>query len=263
MFELLVAFVTTTNGGPESTVCPSNSLSERLSVRRAFPPARPCKIPLALLLARYCQFSILAALSHLKFTHPSPSLVLSTCTAIIFHRQIQSNPPLSALFFDLYVIHSLHITMVFPTAILLAVISLYHTRSSVEAFTLTRTAAPSILAVSFPYTGLFMSEESGGAGSEMSTEQAAQDTTAVGEDVAGGATDILNSPAFLKRKLEVLKSDIEKIQADLEAALERAEIAKEEWGPQLEDLQREVSGVKCAMGFRMATTTLYLAQHTA
>jgi hypothetical protein len=145
--------------------------------------------------------------------------------------------------------------MMFPTTILLAVISLYRTTSSVEAFTVTRTAAPSISAVSFPPTCFFMSEEGRDAGSETNTEQAAQDTTTAGEDVAGGATDILNSPAFLKRKLEVLKSDIEKTEANLEAALEQAEIAKEEWGPQLEDLQREVSGVKCAVGCRMATTT--------
>ena len=79
-----------------------------------------------------------------------------------------------------------------------------------------------------------MSEE----GDETNTEEA--EATAAGDDAGN---DILNSPAFLKRKLEVLKSDIEKTEADLEAALERAEVAKEEWGPQLEDLQREVRNV--------------------
>ena len=72
------------------------------------------------------------------------------------------------------------------------------------------------------------------------SEEAGEETNTQDEATADAGNDILNSPAFLKRKLEVLKSDIEKTEADLEAALERAEVAKEEWGPQLEDLQREV-----------------------
>jgi molecular chaperone GrpE len=52
--------------------------------------------------------------------------------------------------------------------------------------------------------------------------------------------DILSSPAFLKRKLEVLESDIATAEEELVAATERKEVAKEEWGPQLEALQREV-----------------------
>jgi hypothetical protein len=104
-----------------------------------------------------------------------------------------------------------------------------------------------------PSTCIWMTAEDGEAKSgETNTEQReAQDTTTTAasttassdssEASSGGATtDILNSPAFLKRKLEVLTSDLEKTEADLEAALERAEIAKEEWGPQLEDLKREV-----------------------
>jgi hypothetical protein len=79
----------------------------------------------------------------------------------------------------------------------------------------------------------------GGVGGETNTEQ--EETTAAGDATSTSSTsDILNSPAFLKRKLDVLKSDVEKCEKDLEEALERAEVAKEEWGPQLEDLQREV-----------------------
>jgi hypothetical protein len=82
--------------------------------------------------------------------------------------------------------------------------------------------------------------DSAGAG-ETNTEQQQQQQQGETTAAAGAAVDdILNSPAFLKRKLDVLKSDIEKIETDLEDALERAEVAKEEWGPQLEDLQREV-----------------------
>eukprot|EP00534_Pseudo-nitzschia_fraudulenta_P001385 CAMPEP_0201123566 /NCGR_PEP_ID=MMETSP0850-20130426/7684_1 /ASSEMBLY_ACC=CAM_ASM_000622 /TAXON_ID=183588 /ORGANISM="Pseudo-nitzschia fraudulenta, Strain WWA7" /LENGTH=210 /DNA_ID=CAMNT_0047390547 /DNA_START=232 /DNA_END=864 /DNA_ORIENTATION=+ len=59
--------------------------------------------------------------------------------------------------------------------------------------------------------------------------------------------DILNSPAFLKRKLEVLESDIATAEEDLVAATERKEVAKEEWGPQLEALQREYTNIQQRM----------------
>jgi hypothetical protein len=132
--------------------------------------------------------------------------------------------------------------MMFQTAALLAIASLCST--AVDAFTLnTRNLSPAQLHPQTSSTNrprstwhIFMSEE----GDEINTEEAQQETTAAGDD---SGNDILNSPAFLKRKLEVLKSDIEKTEADLEAALERAEVAKEEWGPQLEDLKREVSDV--------------------
>lgn len=55
------------------------------------------------------------------------------------------------------------------------------------------------------------------------------------------SSDILNSPAFLKRKLDVLKSDIAKADDDLEAAKQRLEAGKAEWGDQLDELQKEVS----------------------
>ena len=52
--------------------------------------------------------------------------------------------------------------------------------------------------------------------------------------------NILNSPAFLQRKLEVLKSDIAKVEEEIAVAQEQLEAGKAEWGPQLEDLQKEV-----------------------
>merc|ERR1711935_143791 len=67
------------------------------------------------------------------------------------------------------------------------------------------------------------------------------------EDPAADVNDILNSPAFLKRKLEVLESDIATAEEDLAAATERKEIAKEEWGPQLEALQREYTNIQQRM----------------
>ena len=77
----------------------------------------------------------------------------------------------------------------------------------------------------------------------MSEEETTQDETEDGKPnaSAGDATnDILSSPAFLKRKVEVLQSDIASTEEDLAKSIERLEIAKEEWLPQLEALQLEV-----------------------
>ena len=71
----------------------------------------------------------------------------------------------------------------------------------------------------------------------MSEEETAEEQAG---DAAASPDDILNSPAFLQRKLEVLESDIATAEEDLAAATERKEVAKEEWGPQLEALEREV-----------------------
>jgi hypothetical protein len=57
----------------------------------------------------------------------------------------------------------------------------------------------------------------------------------------GVVNDILNSPAFLKRKIDVLKSDIEAANEKIEAANKVYEANKAEWGPQLEMLRKEVS----------------------
>lgn len=88
----------------------------------------------------------------------------------------------------------------------------------------------------------------------MSEEETTEEPAAQGEadDVEEGGSapdpnDILNSPAFLKRKLEVLESDIATAEEDLAAATERKEVAKEEWGPQLEALQREYNNIQQRM----------------
>ncbi|VEU44922.1 unnamed protein product [Pseudo-nitzschia multistriata] len=77
-------------------------------------------------------------------------------------------------------------------------------------------------------------------------EEETTEETSDGED-APAADDILSSPAFLKRKVEVLESDIAKTEEDLVAATERKEIAKEEWGPQLEALEREYTNIQQRM----------------
>lgn len=60
-------------------------------------------------------------------------------------------------------------------------------------------------------------------------------------------TDILSSPAFLKRKIDVLKSDIAAIDTEIEEARARAEAGKAEWGPQLDDLKREYKNIQDRM----------------
>lgn len=57
---------------------------------------------------------------------------------------------------------------------------------------------------------------------------------------ASGGDDILNSPEFLKRKIDVLRSDLEAADAEIAALTAAVEEGKVEWGDQLEKLQTEV-----------------------
>lgn len=84
-------------------------------------------------------------------------------------------------------------------------------------------------------TCLFAEEEAGAASSS-------EEEVGVGEAAdSSPEMDILSSPAFLKRKIEVLKSDIEATEKETEEAQARAEAGKAEWGPQLDSLRSEVS----------------------
>lgn len=58
-------------------------------------------------------------------------------------------------------------------------------------------------------------------------------------DAAAATNDILNSPEFLKRKLEVLKSDMVKVGESIETAEKALEEGKVEWGDKFADLGRE------------------------
>lgn len=73
---------------------------------------------------------------------------------------------------------------------------------------------------------LYASEEGDGASEGASSD---------------ASTDILNSPAFLTRKLDVLKSDIAKVEEKLAERNQALEVGKAEWASQIEDLQTEVS----------------------
>jgi len=64
---------------------------------------------------------------------------------------------------------------------------------------------------------------------------------------AAAANDILNSPDFLRRKLEVIQSDLAKAEQDLEEAQQRLEAGKAEWGAQIEDLATEYKNIQSRM----------------
>lgn len=125
--------------------------------------------------------------------------------------------------------------MLFRSTSLLALLSLL---SAADAFSVQRTTSVNNhCAVARSPTCLMMAEE-----------ETAEDQTGEGSgDASADSNDILNSPAFLKRKLEVLESDIATAEEDLAAATERKEVAKEEWGPQLEALQREYTNIQQRM----------------
>ena len=141
--------------------------------------------------------------------------------------------------------------MIFQKYLLVAFLSL----CSVDAFMVVRNPTSSCvssasLSPSFQgsTTSLFEKQkkkrsEDGGEAAEAETAAPAEE----GEEIAAGdentdaATDILNSPAFLTRKLEVLKSDIDKIEEEISEAKEVVEAGRAEWGDQLDKLQSEVS----------------------
>jgi len=51
--------------------------------------------------------------------------------------------------------------------------------------------------------------------------------------------DILNSPAFLKRKVEVLKEDVKRLEMDIKDAKVKVEENKAEWSEKLERVDKE------------------------
>lgn len=82
--------------------------------------------------------------------------------------------------------------------------------------------------------------------SDLSDEQE-KDGEEPAEDETSGVqstSDILNSPSFLKRKVEVLKSDIENLDDKIQGLQEVYEIGKEEWGSQLDDLEKEYQTIQ-------------------
>lgn len=79
--------------------------------------------------------------------------------------------------------------------------------------------------------------------SEAESTSAPEDSTA-----SEGESDIMNSPAFLRKKAEVLKSDIEAVEKEIEETNAAYLEGKEEWGSKFEDLEKE----SLLMGERMS-----------
>lgn len=98
------------------------------------------------------------------------------------------------------------------------------------AFSVTPT---SITAATQTSTCLFLADE---------PQPPPQEEASSNEDAP--SDDILSSPAFLKRKIDVLMSDIAKVDEDIALAKQRMEEGKAEWGGQLDELQKEVSANK-------------------
>ena len=81
------------------------------------------------------------------------------------------------------------------------------------------------------------------------SSQKAGDGEGEGEGEGGEKNDdITNSPVFLKKKLEVLGKELSQLDADIADAEQRKEEAWAEWGPQIEKMKEEFSGVKKRAG---------------
>eukprot|EP00551_Chaetoceros_affinis_P003830 CAMPEP_0203634482 /NCGR_PEP_ID=MMETSP0088-20131115/1411_1 /ASSEMBLY_ACC=CAM_ASM_001087 /TAXON_ID=426623 /ORGANISM="Chaetoceros affinis, Strain CCMP159" /LENGTH=240 /DNA_ID=CAMNT_0050488095 /DNA_START=306 /DNA_END=1028 /DNA_ORIENTATION=+ len=88
-------------------------------------------------------------------------------------------------------------------------------------------------------------DDNASANSSSSTSSSSSATT------SDSSNDILNSPAFLKRKLEVLESDIAKIDEKISNANKVYEENKAEWGSQLDDLRKEYINIQDRMKIKM------------
>jgi len=91
-----------------------------------------------------------------------------------------------------------------------------------------------------PLVSPLHADESGSAAEEQddgSSTEAAEDHLLASEE----ESDILNSPAFLKRKVEVLQSDIGAMEKEIEEANTVYLAGKEEWGSKFDMLVKEVS----------------------
>jgi hypothetical protein len=77
-------------------------------------------------------------------------------------------------------------------------------------------------------------------GAEGSSEGSSSEGQDFPQPKDGGPTDILSSPAFLKRKIDVLKSDIDEAEGQISELKASVEKGKAEWEDQLDKLRAEV-----------------------
>lgn len=135
----------------------------------------------------------------------------------------------------------------------LFIVLLGFTSSSVDGFAYTSNSRTTpFLALSRndvlsyrPVTTILRNSETGDETNEPN--EAKDDAEKAKSDNSSASNDILNSPPFLKRKLEVLRTDVLKADADIEAAKERLEAGKAEWGAQIEDLEKEYKNIQQRM----------------
>lgn len=85
---------------------------------------------------------------------------------------------------------------------------------------------------------IFAEEKSG----EESVEESNADESTNESNSSG--SDILNSPAFLKRKIDVLKSDIGVAEESLARVNDSYEMNKAEYGDKLENLRKEYANIQ-------------------
>jgi flagellar motility protein MotE (MotC chaperone) len=121
--------------------------------------------------------------------------------------------------------------MIFQRSLLLVLFA-----TSVDSFVVRSPSSPA-LAASTTFSSSFKTTSTCLRAEDE--KETAEETTAAGESVAT-ATDILNSPGFMKRKIDVLKSDIAAADEEIAAAKKLVEEGKAEWGSQLDSLQSEV-----------------------
>ena len=84
-------------------------------------------------------------------------------------------------------------------------------------------------------TSLYADADANAEEGEQPPASEATDAALPSEDMS----DILNSPAFLQRKVDVLKSDISAIQTEIDEANTLYLAAKEEWGPKFDKINDE------------------------
>jgi len=88
-------------------------------------------------------------------------------------------------------------------------------------------------------------EEDSNSSAEAATEAAEATKDSTPETKEEPSTDaILNSPAFLSRKLQILKDDLDKMDETIASAKEELEAAKEEWGTEMAQLEFERENIK-------------------
>ena len=86
-----------------------------------------------------------------------------------------------------------------------------------------------------------------GGGSESPAQEKSDSAIKTKTPKKSATDDILNSPDFLKRKLEVLKSDVAQAKETLEQAQARLEAGKAEWGAQIDELAKEYKNIQTRM----------------